>query len=72
MPKYEQDYLDGFLQEETEARQSDIPLIETQRHLARWALRFEKYAQSSKNPAYKSAMFEQRRKCFEMMKGRVR
>lgn len=68
----EQPDLPGFEKIEAEAKQSDIPLIETQKHLAKWGLRFEKYASFSKNPAYRRAMFEQRRKCFDMMNGRER
>lgn len=65
--KYEQDDLPGYLDAEAKARESDIPLIETQKHLAKWGLRFEKYASFSKNPAYRRTMFEQRKKCFAMM-----
>lgn len=63
----EQPDLPGFEKIESESKQSDIPLIETQKHLAKWGLRFEKYASFSKNPAYRRTMFEQRKKCFDMM-----
>lgn len=63
----EQPFLDGFLQAEAEARESDIPVIETQKHLAKWGLRFEKYAKFSKDPEFKKRMFAQRKRCFNMM-----
>ena len=64
---YVQDDLDGFAQAEAEAKQSDIPVVETQKHLAKWGLRFEKYASFSKDPVFKRRMFESRGKCFNMM-----
>jgi hypothetical protein len=67
MSKIEQPDLDGFDKILSEAEQSDIPTIETQKHLAKWGLKFERYASFSKDPLYKRSMFEQRRKCFDMM-----
>ena len=72
MRKLEQPDLAGFAKIEAEANQADIPTIETQKHLAKWGLRFEKYASMSRNPVYRRAMFEQRRKCFDMMNERER
>ena len=65
--RYEQPDLDGFAQAEAEAKQADIPVVETQKHLAKWGLRFEKYASFSKDPIFKRRMFESRGKCFNMM-----
>ena len=70
--KIEQPDLDGFLEAETEAKQADIPVVETQKHLAKWGLRFEKYASFSKDPIFKRRMLESRGKCFNMMNGRER
>ncbi len=67
MKKLEQPDLDGFLQIETQAKQADIPTIETQKHLAKWGLKFEKYASFSKDPEFKKRMFSQRKVCFNLM-----
>lgn len=72
MSKIEQPDLDGFDKILAEAEQSDIQTIETQKHLAKWGLKFEKYASFSKDPIFKRVMFEQRRKCFDMMSGKER
>lgn len=54
MPKYEQDYLDGFLDAEAQARESDIDkqtYIEHKRRLAmRWFAYYKKAAKVSKQP----------------------
>ena len=67
MGKIEQPDLTGFEKIEAEAIQAEIPVIETQKHLAKWGLKFEKYAQFSKDPEFKKRMFAQRKKCFNMM-----
>lgn len=68
MNKYEQD----FLKAEAKARESGISKIQTQDHLAKWGLRFEKYASFSKDPKFKRRMFQHTKKCFDMMNGHER
>lgn len=67
---YTQDDLPGILKAEAEARESAISKIQKQTHLAKWGLRFEKYANFSKDPVFKRRMFLQTKKCFDMMNGR--
>ncbi len=68
----EQPYLEGFLKAEAEARESGISKIQKQTHLAKWGLRFEKYASFSKDPKFKRRMFLHTKKCFDMMNGHER
>lgn len=70
--KYISDYLPGFLKAEAEARESGIDKIQTQTHLAKWGLRFEKYSTFSKDPKFKKRMFLHTKKCFDMMNGHER
>lgn len=70
--KYEQDDLPGYLGAEAQARETEIPEEERQRHLARWAMRFEKYGKLSGNPIAKRHYEQQKRKCLDMMCGRQR
>lgn len=70
--KYEQDDLPGYLDSEAKARESDIPEEERQRHLARWAMRFEKYGKLSGNPIAKRHYEQQKLKCLDMMCQRQR
>lgn len=70
--KYEQDDLPGYLDAEAQARETEIPEEERQRHLARWAMRFEKYGKLSGNPIAKRHYEQQKRKCLDMMCGRQR
>lgn len=70
--RYEQDDLPGYLDAEAQARETEIPEEERQRHLARWAMRFEKYGQLSGNPIAKRHYEQQKRKCLDMMCGRQR
>ena len=70
--KYEQDDLPGYLDAEAKARETEIPEEERQRHLARWAMRFEKYGKLSGNPIAKRHYEQQKRKCLDMMCGRQR
>lgn len=70
--KYEQDDLPGYLDAEAQAREKEIPEEERQRHLARWAMRFEKYGKLSGNPIAKRHYEQQKRKCLDMMCGRQR
>lgn len=70
--RYEQDDLPGYLDAEAQARESEIPEEERQRHLARWAMRFEKYGQLSGNPIAKRHYEKMKRNCLEMMSGRQR
>jgi len=65
--KPEQPYLPNFLKAESEARESDIPTIETQQHLARCGIRFSKYASFSKDPIFKKRMAKQRDICFMLI-----
>ena len=67
---YVQDDLPNMLKAEAEARESDISKIQKQTHLAKWGLRFEKYASFSKDPKFKRRMFLHTKKCFDMMNGR--
>lgn len=67
-----QDDLPNFLKTEAEARESGIDKIQTQTHLAKWGLKFEKYASFSKDPKFKKRMFLQTKKCFDMMNGHER
>lgn len=70
--RYEQDDLPGYLDAEAQARETEIPEEERQRHLARWAMRFEKYGKLSGNPIAKRHYEQQKRKCLDMMCGRQR
>ena len=69
---YTQDGLPNFLKAEAEARESDISKIQKQTHLAKWGLKFEKYASFSKDPKFKRRMFLHTKKCFDMMNGHER
>lgn len=68
----EQPFLDGFLKAEAEARESGITKIQTQDHLAKCGIKFEKYASFSKDPAFKKRMWAKRKMCFDMMNGHER
>ena len=70
--KYVQDDLPNFLKAEAEARESGITKIQTQDHLAKWGIKFEKYASFSKDPAFKKRMWAKRKMCFDMMNGHER
>ena len=69
---YVQDDLPNFLKAEAEARESGITKIQTQDHLAKWGIKFEKYASFSKDPAFKKRMWAKRKICFDMMNGHER
>lgn len=47
--KYEQDYLDGFLDAEAQARESDIPAEASFEHKRRMAMRWFGYYKKAKN-----------------------
>lgn len=70
--KYVQDDLPNFLKAEAEARESGITKIQKQDHLAKWGIKFEKYARFSKDPEFKKRMFQYTKKCFDMMNGHER
>ena len=69
---YIQEDLPNFLKAEAEAREKSITKIQRQDHLAKWGIRFEKYARFSKDPAFKKRMFSYTKKCFDMMNGHER
>lgn len=69
---YVQDDLPNFLKAEAEARESGISKIQKQDHLAKWGIKFEKYANFSKDPEFKKRMFKYTKKCFDMMNGHER
>lgn len=69
---YVQDDLPNMLKAEAEARESGITKIQTQDHLAKWGIKFEKYASFSKDPAFKKRMWAKRKMCFDMMNGHER
>lgn len=69
---YVQDDLPNFLKAEAEARESGITKIQKQDHLAKWGIKFEKYASFSKDPAFKKRMWAKRKMCFDMMNGHER
>lgn len=66
----EQDHLPEFLRIEAEARESGIPLVVRQKHLAWWGLRFEKYAHFSKDPEFIKRCEKKRSMCFDLMRDR--
>lgn len=66
----EQENLPGFDREVAIAEQSEVPEITRLTHLAKWGVRFEKYAQYSKDPEFRKRMMECRGKCFHMMNDR--
>ena len=72
LTSYKQDDLPGFLEAEAEARESDIAPEAKQRHLARCGIRFEEYAERSKDPEFIKACHHNRTKCFRLMGGRQR
>ena len=57
--KYEQDYLDGFLDAEAEARESNIDREAFFRHKQAVALRWFKYYKLCKDPQRKAALVRQ-------------
>lgn len=69
---YTQDDLPNMLKAEAEAKESGITKVQTQTHLAKWGLRFEKYAGFSKDPAFKKRMFKYTKGCFDLMNGHER
>lgn len=69
---YVQDDLPNMLKAEAEARESGITKIQTQDHLAKWGIKFEKYASFSKDPEFRKRMWAKRKMCFDMMNGHER
>lgn len=57
--KYEQDYLDGFLEEEAKARESEIDREAFFRHKQAMALRWFKYYKMCKDPKKKLQLAQQ-------------
>lgn len=64
---YVQDDLPNMLKSEAEARESCITKTQTQDHLAKWGIKFEKYASFSKDSEFRKRMWEKRKMCFDMM-----
>ena len=65
-----QDYLPNFLEEEAKARESEIPQMATQRHLAWCGIRYEEYAGFSKDPEFIKRCQARRAMCFNLMGGK--
>lgn len=65
-----QNYLPNFLEEEAKARESEIPQMATQRHLAWCGIRYEEYAGFSKDPEFIRRCQERRAMCFKLMGGK--
>lgn len=67
MPKYEQPFLDGFLEMEAEQREKFISDMTTQIHLAREFNRYEKMIRLCPNDHLKSLYERQRSKIIQLM-----
>lgn len=63
----EQQFLDGFLQAEAEARESMIGDAEKMLHLAKTALRYEKMQKVCKNESLRALLERQKQQIFKMM-----
>lgn len=63
----EQQFLDGFLQAEAEAREALITKTERQLHLAKQILRFEKMQKCCKNKSLYDILERYKQETFKLM-----